>query len=226
MERVAKSCKCCWNFQKIRQNLQKLTRSTLKIVEISLDLLKSHRISPYMVEISLGSPWILLDLTKYGQDLTESPWIWAWSCWSWLDLYITLVGSGGFGFGEENPPLDSLASGLRRRNLSLTDGSIGLSWNRVGIGRVGRSNGSRSGLDTTIYIYIYNIVIFEGNIHKSSCSVRCKNIEKYVPKKKKITQDNIYTVRQFIYVHRVAEISLFSMKNTRCGSTVFSLKTT
>ena len=28
------------------------------------------------------------------------------------DLYITFVESGGSGFGEENPPLNPLASGL------------------------------------------------------------------------------------------------------------------
>ena len=43
-----------------------------------------------------------LDLTKYSQDLTRSPRIKAWYCQSWPDLYITLVGSGGSGFGEEN----------------------------------------------------------------------------------------------------------------------------
>jgi len=46
--------------------------------------------------------------------------------------------------------------------------------------------------------------------------------EKYAPKKT-ITQDNIYVVCQFVYVYRVAKISLFSGKNTRCGSTIFSL---
>ena len=77
-----------------------------------------------------------------------------------------------------------------------------------------------------IYIYIYNIVIFEGNIHKISRSIRCKKREKYAQKKKKFIQDNIYVIRQFTYVYGVTEISLFLRKNTRCGSTVFSLKTT
>ena len=41
------------------------------------------------------------------------------------DLYITLVGSGGSGFKEENPPLDPLVSGLGCGNPKLTDGSVG-----------------------------------------------------------------------------------------------------
>jgi len=32
---------------------------------------------------------------------------------------------------------------------------------------------------------------------------------------KTITQDNIYVIRQFVYIHKVAEISLFTRKNTR-----------
>ena len=50
-----------------------------------------------------------------------------------------------------------------------------------------------------------------------------KNMRK---KKKKFIQDNIYVIQQFTYVYGVTEISLFLRKNTRCGSTVFSLKTT
>ena len=38
------------------------------------------------------------------------------------------------------------------------------------------------------------------------------------------TQNNIYVVRQFTYVYGVAGISLFSWKNTECGSTVFLSK--
>ena len=58
-------------------------------------------------------------------------------------------------------------------------------------------------------------------------SVRCKKIEKkYVPKKKNHTQDSIYVIWQFAYVHGVAEISLLSGKNTEyknCGYNTFSL---
>ena len=43
------------------------------------------------------------------------------------DLYITSVGLGGSGFGEENLPLDPLASGLGCRNLKPTDESVGSS---------------------------------------------------------------------------------------------------
>ena len=35
------------------------------------------------------------------------------------------------------------------------------------------------------------------------------------------TQDSIYVVWQFAYIHGIAGISLFSRKNTKCGSTVF-----
>ena len=45
-------------------------------------------------------------------------------------------------------------------------------------------------------------------------------------KKNTHTQDNIYVVWQFAYIHKVAGISLLSWKNTRCSSIVFSLKTT
>ena len=49
--------------------------------------------------------------------------------------------------------------------------------------------------------------------------------EKYMPKKNNHTQDNIYMVWQFIYIHGVVGISLFSEKtNTKWGSTVFSQK--
>ena len=51
------------------------------------------------------------DLTKYRLNVAGSPCILP-------DLYITSVGSGGSGFGEENPPLDPPASGLGRRNPS------------------------------------------------------------------------------------------------------------
>ena len=54
--------------------------------------------------------------------------------------------------------------------------------------------------------------------------MRCKSRVKYTPKKNNHTQDSIYVVRQFAYVHEVAGISLFSEKNTKCGSTFFSLK--
>ena len=42
--------------------------------------------------------------------------------------------------------------------------------------------------------------------------------------RKTITQDSIYVVQQFSYVHRVAGISLFMEKNTRYSSTIFSLR--
>ena len=50
-------------------------------------------------------------------------------------MYITFVRSGGLSFGEENSPLNLLASSLGRR-----------SQNWVGIGRFGRSSGCGCGL--------------------------------------------------------------------------------
>ena len=54
--------------------------------------------------------------------------------------------------------------------------------------------------------------VFEGEYYEISRSVRCKNSEKICAKDKTITQDNIYIVWQFAYIHRVAEILLFSGK--------------
>lgn len=48
-----------------------------------------------------------------------------------------------------------------------------------------------------------------------------QNIEKKNVSKKTITQDNVYMIRQFAYVHRIAMILLFiKKKNTRCHSIV------
>ena len=49
-----------------------------------------------------------------------------------------------------------------------------------------------------------------------------KNRENKTPKvKQSHTQDSIYVVRQFAYVHRVVGISLLSKKITMCGYSVF-----
>ena len=61
----------------------------------------------------------------------------------------------------------------------------------------------------------------KGNIHEIPRSMRCKNRGKKYASKKIITQDNIYVVRQFAYVHGVIRISLLSRKNTKCDSTGF-----
>ena len=58
-------------------------------------------------------------------------------------------------------------------------------------------------------------------MYKIPRPMRFKNREKYMLKKNNHTQDSIYVVRQFAYVHEVTGISLFSGKNTKCGSTVF-----
>ena len=49
----------------------------------------------------LGFGRIWLNLTKYGRDLARSPWIWAWSCWNWSDLYITSIGSVAWVLGKK-----------------------------------------------------------------------------------------------------------------------------
>ena len=61
----------------------------------------------------------------------------------------------------------------------------------------------------------------DGNMYEIPRPVRCKNREKYMPKKNNYTQDRIYVVWQFAYIHRVVRILLFSKKNTKCGSTFF-----
>ena len=49
-----------------------------------------------------------------------------------------------------------------------------------------------------------------------------KNRENKTPKEKQShTQDNIYMVQQFTYVHKVAGISLLSKKITTCSYSVF-----
>ena len=138
VERVAGSCKRRRNLQKICRNLQKPSRFAPKIAEISLDLLESRQISPNMVEISLVSPRMSPDLTKSRLNVAGSHQISVGSPRILPDLYITSVESGGSGFGEENPPFDSLASGLGRENPSSTVGVVGSGGFRFWFGRVGR----------------------------------------------------------------------------------------
>ena len=52
-----------------------------------------------------------------------------------------------------------------------------------------------------------------------------KNREKYLSKKT-VAQDNIYMVRQFVYIHEVAGISLFSGKKIQDAAVQFSLSKT
>ena len=59
--------------------------------------------------------------------------------------------------------------------------------------------------------------------------MRCKIDNKKIctKKKKKKSHKPIFTwLEKFVYIHRIARISLFARKNTRCGSTFFYLKTT
>ena len=52
-------------------------------------------------------------------------------------------------------------------------------------------------------------------MYEISKPVRCKNREKYTLKKNTHIQDSIYVVQQFVYVHKVARILLFSRKKYR-----------
>ena len=136
VERVAGSCKRRRNLQKICRNLQKPSRSAPKIAEISLDLLESRRISPNMVEISLGSPRMSPDLTKSRLNVAGSHQISIGSPRILLDLYITSIRLGGSSFGEENPPLDPPALGLGCGNPSPTVEVVGSGSCRFGFRRV------------------------------------------------------------------------------------------
>ena len=48
-----------------------------------------------------------------------------------------------------------------------------------------------------------------------------KNRENTRQRKQSHTQDNIFVVRQFAYVHGIAGILLLSGKNTECGYSIF-----
>ena len=112
-----------------------------------MDLLKSRRgqdlawISSNLAgshQISLESPQMSPDLTKSRLNVVGSHQISVGSPRILPDLYITSVGSGGSGFGEENPPLDLPASGLERGNPSPTIGVVGLGGCRFGFRQVAR----------------------------------------------------------------------------------------
>ena len=72
-----------------------------------------------------------------------------------------------------------------------------------------------------LHISLYTWTCWEFN--RNSKPVRNKKIrENKTPKEKQLhVQNNIYVVRQFAYVHRVAGISLLSKKITMCGYNVF-----
>ena len=78
------------------------------------------------------------DLTKSRLNVAGSHQISVGSPRILPDLYITSVGSGGSGFGEENPPLDLPTSGLGVRNPSPTVEVVGSDDCRFGFGRVTR----------------------------------------------------------------------------------------
>ena len=99
VERVARSCKRHRNLQKIRRNLQKPSRSAPKIAEISLDLLKSRRISPNLV-------WISLHIARFVYNVGQVGWLGFWrrkpatrpaGVGSWAQKPVTDHRSGRFG---------------------------------------------------------------------------------------------------------------------------------
>ena len=64
-------------------------------------------------------------------------------------------------------------------------------------------------------------VFYDGNMYEIPRLVKYINRGKYTLKKNNHTQDSIYVIQHFAYVHGVAKISLFLGKNTECGNTVF-----
>ena len=87
------------NLQKICWNLQKPSRSTPKIAEISLDLLKSCRISPNLA-------WISPNIAKFVYNIGRVGWLRFWKrkpatrpagVGSWVWKPVTDRRSGRFG---------------------------------------------------------------------------------------------------------------------------------
>ena len=74
---------------------------------------------------------------------------------------------------------------------------------------------------------MHEALLYEGNKVEFPTCEKQKKIEKtHAKQKQSHAQDNIYVVRQFAYVHGVAEISLLSGKNIECnhsGYNIFSL---
>ena len=148
VEKVAKSCKRRQNLQKIRRNLQKPSRSTPKITEFSLDLLESHQIWSRSRLDLLECRRISPNLAWISSNVAGSHQISLGSSRILPDLYITSVESGGSGFGEENPPLDSPASGLGCGNPLPTIGVVGSGGFRFKFKQVARVGQVPGWLDT------------------------------------------------------------------------------
>ena len=72
-------------------------------------------------------------------------------------------------------------------------------------------------------ILLKTFVFCVGNLTEISTCEKQKNRENTRQRKQSNAQDNIYVVRQFLYVHRVVEILLLSGKkrNIRCGYNFF-----
>ena len=122
-----KSPNSAWISSNVAESHQIWSRSRL-------DLLECRRISPNLAWISsnvAGSHQISLGSSRILPD-----------------LYITSVESGGSGFGEENPPLDPPASGLRCGNPSPTIGVVGSGSFRFKFKQVARVGQVPGWLDT------------------------------------------------------------------------------
>ena len=99
VEKVTKSCKRRRNLQKIRQNLQKPSRSTPKITEFSLDLLECRRISPNLT-------WIFSNIAGFVYNVGRVGWLRFWrrkpatrlaGVGSWVRKSVADHRSGRFG---------------------------------------------------------------------------------------------------------------------------------
>ena len=97
-----------WVVARAAKSLPESAKSLSKNVKTHQIWIKITKICTKIAEIC----WEWLDLAKSHQ-------IWLRTCWISSDLslilpelYITSVGLGGLGFGEENPPLDQPALGL------------------------------------------------------------------------------------------------------------------
>lgn len=70
-------------------------------------------------------------------------------------------------------------------------------------------------------LIVHNVKFRLQEIYTKFSDLWNAKIDKKNMHKKKITQNNIYVVWQFVYVYGIAMILLFTRKNIRGGNTVF-----
>ena len=103
-------------------------KSSPESAKSSSENVKTHQIYIKIAEIYTKIAeicWEWPDLAKSHQLWLRTRWISSDLSMISPDLYITFVGSGGSGFGEENLPLNPPALGLGRGNPKPTDRSVG-----------------------------------------------------------------------------------------------------